>query len=65
MEQLPIQVAENNLQRTVQAARLKVRNRMFYADAFIAALGQELRAMVVTGDKEFECLQSELDILWL
>ena len=47
------------------AARLKARYAISYADAFAVALAQELGAPVVTGDTEFEQVESLIDVLWL
>jgi predicted nucleic acid-binding protein len=47
------------------AARLKARHTISYADAFAVALAQELGAPVVTGDREFEHVESLVEVLWL
>jgi hypothetical protein len=38
---------------------------MSYADAFAAALSKDGKVMLVTGDKEFKCLEKELKIYWI
>jgi hypothetical protein len=38
---------------------------MAYADCFAAALGSQLKAVVVTGDPEFEKLSKEISIQWV
>jgi predicted nucleic acid-binding protein len=61
----PIQLQEATLERVLAAARLKARYAISYADAFAVALAQELEAPVVTGDREFEQVESLVDVLWL
>ena len=48
-----------------QAALFKSMHRMSYADAFAAALALQKNAHLVTGDKEFMQVESELKIVWL
>jgi predicted nucleic acid-binding protein len=45
--------------------RYKARYTISYADAFAAALAQELRAPLVTADLEFEQVESHVEVLWL
>lgn len=47
------------------AADFKAKYRMSLADACAAALAQERKAHLVTGDPEFRPLESELKIEWL
>ena len=61
----PIQLQEATLERVLAAARFKARHAISYADAFAAALAQKLEAPVVTGDREFEQVESLVDVLWL
>lgn len=61
----PIQLQEATLERVMAAARLKARHTISYADAFAVALAQELGAPVVTGDREFEHVESLVEVLWL
>ena len=61
----PIQLQEATLERVLAAARLKARYAISYADVFAVALAQELEAPVVTGDREFEQVESLVDVLWL
>lgn len=61
----PIQLQDVTLDRVLAAARLKARHAISYADAFAAALAQELEAPVVTADREFEQVESLVEVLWL
>ena len=48
-----------------EAAALKSKHRMSYADAFAAALAKSRKAELVTGDPEFEQLGDYTSIRWL
>jgi predicted nucleic acid-binding protein len=61
----PIQLQDATLDRVMAAAQLKARHVLSYADAFAAALAQELEAPVVTGDRVFERVESLLEVVWL
>lgn len=48
-----------------EAALLKSRHKMSYADAFAAALAKARKAELVTGDPEFEQIGDYASIRWL
>ena len=48
-----------------EAGRLKAKNRMSFADCFAAALAKQKKASLITGDREFRQVESEMNILWL
>jgi len=58
---LPVQIHEPSLQLTLHAARLKATARLSFADAHAAALAIQLKAILITGDKEFESLKGLKD----
>jgi ribonuclease VapC len=64
---IPLRVWPAANRRVWHAARLKARYPISYADAFAAALAQELRLPLVTGDREFCALEEagECRIDWL
>ncbi|NTU62647.1 MAG: type II toxin-antitoxin system VapC family toxin [Chloroflexi bacterium] len=62
---LPLTLHPVTEERIMAAARLKASFPIAYADAFAAALAQELGALLVTGDPEFESLESQIGIMWL
>jgi len=62
---LPIQVVPADLDLTRQAAELKSKHRMSYADCFAAALARQRKAELVTGDRDFRQVEGEVKILWL
>lgn len=47
-----------------EAAMLKARYPVAYADAFAAATARALNLPVVTGDPEFRRLETEVEVLW-
>ncbi len=62
---MPIEIMDVNWEISHQAAMYKARGNISYADCFAAALAKINNAEVVTGDKEFEMLQDDVQILWL
>ena len=48
-----------------QAAVFKSKHKMSYADAFAAALALQKNAHLVSGDKEFKEVETDVKILWL
>lgn len=65
LEAGPLQIAEANYKRTLAAANLKANYQISYADAFAAALAQELDATLITGDPEFNSVAHLIRIEWL
>ncbi len=61
----PITIVEANKELTLQAAQYKAFHKISYADAFAAALAKMKKALLVTGDKEFKALESEVKISWI
>jgi predicted nucleic acid-binding protein len=58
-------VDDKNLDLVRQAAIYKATRKLSYADAFAAALAKIRNAELVTGDGEFEEVESEIKIGWL
>ena len=67
IENLPVQTVSISKTEAIAAARLKADYAISLADAFAAALAKTYNAMVVTGDPEFEAMDTnqEVPILWL
>ena len=65
LRSLPIILCEASQKRILAAAWIKAKYPISYADAFAAALAQELEASLVTGDPEFAVLQPDLQVEWL
>ena len=62
---LPIEVLPADLELTREAARLKARGGIAYADCFAAALAKTRNAELVTGDPEFKPLAGTIKIHWI
>lgn len=61
----PILLVDVDQEMTYEAAKLKGRYRIAYADCFAAALSGKLKAPVVTGDPEFKKLSNDVSIHWI
>ena len=55
----PIQIVDADLKLTLEAATLKAKYALSYADAFAAALTTTKKATLITGDAEFVKLENE------
>ena len=65
LETLPLEVVSNGYAEVIDAARVKARFPLSYADAFAVATAIRLGACVVTGDREFAAAEDAVDIVWL
>ena len=63
--ELPLEVVPADMGLARQAALLKATHRMSYADCFAAALAKARGGRVVTGDREFEAVEDDIEVLWL
>ena len=62
---LPIEIIDVDMQLAREAARFKATHKISYADCFAAALAKLHKGEVITGDKEFKSVESEIKIAWL
>jgi len=62
---LPITVLENSIEDVIEAARIKAKHTLSFADCFAAATAIREHAPLVTGDPEFKKIGGALDIDWL
>lgn len=62
IRRLSLMVEPATDERVFTAAGFKIRHAISYADAFAAALADELRAVLATGDPELERLQNEIKL---
>jgi len=62
---LPIEIVMPDLELTREAARLKARGGIAYADGFAAALAKLRKSELMTGDREFKQVQDVVKILWI
>ncbi len=64
--QMPINIVESaNFELVKQAAIFKATKKLSYADCFAAALAKLRRCELVTGDREFKSLETEIKLGWL
>ena len=62
---LPIEIIDVDIQLAKEAARFKANHKMSYADCFAAALARLHKGEIITGNKEFKTVESEIKIAWL
>jgi ribonuclease VapC len=65
MSQMHLRIADADQELTMQAASYKAKGRISYADCFAAALAKQKKAELVTGDKEFKEVETEIKINWI
>lgn len=59
IRQMPLEIIEPDLKFCIEAALIKSKYSLSYADAFAAALTISKKATLITGDKEFVTLENE------
>ncbi|MFA6944297.1 MAG: type II toxin-antitoxin system VapC family toxin [Pedobacter sp.] len=57
--QFPIEIIDAGFDLTLEAAKLKSRYKLSYADAFAGAISISQKATLITGDQEFNNLKAE------
>ena len=62
---LPISIVDVTRQRAMQAADVKFKYKLHYADSFAVALAIEFKATLVTSDSDFRRLGHSFAVLWL
>ena len=65
MNQMHLEVVDADRELTREAAHFKAAAKISYADSFAAALAKGRKAVLITGDREFKSLESQLKIDWL
>jgi len=65
LETLPIQLVSNGFPEVLEAARIKARFPVSYADAFAVATAIRTKAVIVTGDRELAHVEHLVNIDWL
>ena len=65
IDQLPLHVAPADRPLVFEAAHMKARYPLSYADAFSVALAKRTHGRVMTGDPEFKAVEPEIAIQWL
>ena len=65
IDQLALHVMPADRPLVFEAAHVKARFPISYADAFSVALAKRNRGGVMTGDPEFKAVESEIPVHWL
>jgi predicted nucleic acid-binding protein len=65
ISQFPIQVVNADFELTKYAAELRAKYNLPYADCFAAALSKIWKAELITSDRDFAMVNSEIEILFL
>ncbi len=65
IDQLALHVVPADRSLVFEAAHVKARYPLSYADAFSVALAKRTHGRVMTGDPEFKAVESEIGIQWL
>ena len=65
LETLPLEIVSNGYAKVIDAARVKARFPLSYADAFAVATAIRLGGCVVTGDPEFAAVEDSVNIVWI
>jgi ribonuclease VapC len=62
---LPVKIIDVDIELAKIAASFKATKKISYADCFTAALARLHNGEIITGDKEFKILESDVRISWL
>ncbi|HSA99298.1 MAG TPA: type II toxin-antitoxin system VapC family toxin [Anaerolineales bacterium] len=65
VRQLPIQVMPADEQLVFAAAHIKANHPLSFADAFVVAIAVQENASILTGDPEFQSVESLVTVEWL
>jgi len=65
LRQLGIEFVDTDWKLAHAAAVFKATRSMSFADCFAAALAKENKAGLVTGDREFKQVESDINIRWV
>jgi predicted nucleic acid-binding protein len=65
ISQLPIELVNADLELTRSAAELHAKYNLPYAECFAAGLSRIWKASLVTSDRDFAKVKSEIDLLFL
>ncbi len=65
IRQLPIEIVSAAEQIVFAAAHIKANHALSYADSFVVAVAIEQNATIITGDPEFQSVETLTKIEWL
>jgi predicted nucleic acid-binding protein len=65
IDNLPIRIMDVDASLSREAARIRAERRLSLANSFAAALTKSRRGELITGDKEFRNMETDIKILWI
>ncbi|MDA2928178.1 PIN domain-containing protein, partial [Acidobacteria bacterium AH-259-G07] len=65
LRMLPVSILSVSDSGVMEAARIKGKYPVSFADAFAVAAALEHKAIVVTGDPEYQAVSSLVKVLWV
>ena len=65
IEDMPIKIINATRKLVLDAAHIKANYALSYADAFVAALAEREKGIILTGDPEFQTVEGLVSIEWL
>ncbi len=65
IKSLPIEIILPEEETFLKAGKFKGEHPIAFVDCFTAALAEEKRAKIITGDPEFEELENDIEMVWL
>jgi predicted nucleic acid-binding protein len=65
LQSLPIKILEVTNELVLDAANIRASRPLSYADAFAVATAVHAKAIVLTGDPEFESVETLVTVEWL
>ncbi len=65
IDSLPLDILEPDRELVLEAAHIKAQYTLSYADAFVAATALREHGNVITGDPEFQEVESIIQVEWL
>jgi ribonuclease VapC len=65
VDHLPLHIVPADRSLVFEAAHIKARYPVSYADSFSVALAKRTGARVMTGDPEFKAVEHEVPVRWL
>ena len=65
IESLPIELVDVSRNLILDAAHIKAKHALSYADAFVIALAQREGGVILTGDPEIQAVKDLVNIEWL
>ena len=65
IRQLPINILPADEQTVLDAAHIKANHAISYADSFVVVAAMSEGAVILTGDSEFESVESFVKVEWV